>query len=233
MSRMPLRREPVRLAHARADYERAAAIADPLKLDAGLRRGKVQAMRAYVQALLEEGYRDDALSLAREMVALAGLYEDEAFSRQCAAECCHALARAYADLGTGEGLETAHQLVETLAHFAHAFPGHRELQVLLAAGGLLLLEAYADGRDLPATQALHGALRDLAGWSGAGVAVLLPLAAATARLLRLELAVGCHARARTLLREAAALLERHAHLPELGRTLGASLAEAERVLAAA
>lgn len=233
MSSARLRREPARLAFARADFERASAIAATLRLDAGLRRGKVQAMRAYLQALLAEGYRDDALSLAGELVALAGLYPDEAFPRQCAAEACLALARAYAAPGAAGGLETAHQLVESLAHAAYAFPRHRELQGLLAEGGLALLEAYAARDDLPAAQALHGALRELAGWSGAGVAVLLPLAAATARLLRLEIGMGCHARARTLLGEATALLERHAHLPELGTALGDSLAEAKAALAPA
>lgn len=233
MARAAYRREPARLALVRADFERAAAISDALRLDPGLRRDKAMAMRAYFKALLAEGQRDDALALAQEMLAIAGLHPGEALPRQCAAEACVALARTYAAAGRPDGLELAHQLVEALAHLAHGHPRHRELQGLLADGGLLLLEAYADRGDLPAAQALRGALRDLSGWSQAGPAVLLPLAAGTLRLLRLEIAMGCHARARALLREAEALLERHAHLPELGATLGDGLVEAQAALACA
>lgn len=211
--------EPDRLADLRADYDRAQRLATAMKLDANLRRGQAASARSYLAGLLEHGRLDDALDLGRELAELAARFPDEAFPRQCAAESCLALVQAHARAGD---VETAHQIVETIAHFAFGHAGHAELQAILADAGLCLLHAYAERRMLEEARAVHVSLRNLAEAGTAGAILLLRRVQGSVRLVQLEAAAGAVDHARALQRELEQLALLHHHLPELGHAAEAA-----------
>ena len=211
--------EPADLADLRADHDRAARLSAAMKLDAHLRRGHAAAGRAYVAGLLRHGRLDDALDLGRELAELAARWPDEAYPRQCAAEVCLALIQACCAAGD---IETAHEIAETVAHFAFGHGDHPELQAILAEGGLTLLCAYADRHRVEEARAVHVSLRNLAEAGTAGAVLLLRRVQGSARLAQLEAAHGAADRARTLHAELEHLARVHGHMPELREAVHAA-----------
>lgn len=200
MSRVSL--EPTALGAARADYDRARALAKGVAYDPTLRRGAAHASLAFFHALLNHDRIYDALDLAREMVEDAERVPSEAFPRHCAVEACLALVGRFA---RGDALDLAHEIAETIAHFAFSHARHGELQIMLADAGLLLVDGYAARGAVEEARAVTLSLRALSEAGTAGSALFQRRIRAVMRLLALEIAQGAAEQADALRRELADL----------------------------